>query len=89
LLRSQLPIRRLSETYNHLWGIPLTIGIAPHELSLTLHEWINDTLMVVFFLLVGLEINRELLAGDLSSHGKQRFQSAAQSEEWLCPQSFI
>ena len=57
----------LAEAYNHIWEIPLTLGIAPHELSLSLHEWINDGLMAVFFLLVGLEIKRELLAGELSS----------------------
>ena len=57
----------LSEAYNHLWEIPLTLGIVPHELSLSLHDWINDGLMAVFFLLVGLEIKRELLAGELSS----------------------
>jgi NhaA family Na+:H+ antiporter len=57
----------LSAAYNHLWEIPLTLGIIPHELSLSLHEWINDGLMAVFFLLVGLEIKRELLAGELSS----------------------
>jgi len=57
----------LSEAYNHLWEIPLTVGIAPHELSLSFHEWINDGLTAVFFLLVGLEIKRELLAGELSS----------------------
>src|SRR5260370_15247595 len=57
----------LSEAYNHIWEIPLTLGIAPHELSLSLHDWINDGLMAVFFLLVGLEIKRELLAGELSS----------------------
>jgi len=58
---------QFSEAYNHLWEIPLTVGIAPHELSMSLHEWINDGLMAVFFLLVGLEIKRELLAGELSS----------------------
>ena len=57
----------LSEAYNHLWEIPLALGIAPHQLSLNLHGWINDGLMAVFFLLVGLEIKRELLAGELSS----------------------
>jgi NhaA family Na+:H+ antiporter len=57
----------LAEAYNHLWEITLTVGIAPHELSLSLHDWINDGLMAVFFLLVGLEIKRELLAGELSS----------------------
>src|SRR5436305_6771646 len=57
----------LSAAYNHLWEIPLTLAIPPNELSLSLHEWINDGLMAVFFLLVGLEIKRELLAGELSS----------------------
>ena len=49
----------LSAAYNHLWEIPLTVGIAPRELSLSLHDWINDGLMAVFFLLVGLEKSNE------------------------------
>src|SRR6266436_2985161 len=57
----------LAGAYNHLWEMPLTLGIVPHELSLSLHDWVNDGLMAVFFLLVGLEIKRELLAGELSS----------------------
>ena len=57
----------LAGGYEHLWETPLTLGIVQHELSLSLHAWINDGLMAVFFLLVGLEIKRELLAGELSS----------------------
>jgi Na+:H+ antiporter, NhaA family len=56
-----------AEAYERLWQIPLTIGIAGHSLSLTLHQWINDGLMAVFFLLVGLEIKRELVVGELAS----------------------
>jgi len=57
----------LAEAYQRLWQIRLTVGITDHPLSLTLHQWINDGLMAVFFLLVGLEIKRELIVGELAS----------------------
>jgi Na+:H+ antiporter, NhaA family len=56
-----------AETYQRLWQIRLAVGTAEHSLSLTLHQWINDGLMAVFFLLVGLEIKRELIVGELAS----------------------
>ena len=49
--------------YFGLWGAKLTVG----PLAMSLQHWINDALMVVFFLLVGLEIKRELLVGELST----------------------
>lgn len=56
-----------ADSYHHLWETPFTIGSAGFGLTLPLHAWVNDGLMAVFFLLVGLEIKRETLVGELSS----------------------
>lgn len=56
-----------SESYFHLWEAKLTLGTAANPVTASLHHWINDGLMAVFFLLVGLEIKRELLVGELAS----------------------
>ena len=45
--------------------------------KLSLHHWINDGLMVVFFFVVGLEIKRELVVGELSSFNKAALPVAA------------
>lgn len=57
----------LADQYQRMWSIPLTIGVPNRSLSLTLHHWVSDAVMAVFFLHVGLEIKRELVAGELSS----------------------
>jgi NhaA family Na+:H+ antiporter len=56
-----------SQAYHGLWETPIGIGVGTHQLSLTLHQWINDGLMAIFFLLVGLEIKREALVGELAT----------------------
>lgn len=54
-------------SYFELWETHVSVGFGHFEISKTLHHWINDLLMVVFFFYVGLEIKREVLVGELSS----------------------
>jgi NhaA family Na+:H+ antiporter len=57
----------LGESYFHLWETHLNVSGGPLELDYSLHYWINDGLMAVFFFMVGLEIKREVLVGELAS----------------------
>ena len=56
-----------ADSYTQVWESRLTIGLADLSISKSLHDWINDGLMAIFFLLVGLEIKREILVGELAS----------------------
>ncbi len=56
-----------SHYYFELWENKLTISLGSFELSKTIQHWINDGLMAIFFFFVGLEIKRELVAGELAS----------------------
>ena len=51
--------------YASWWGRTLTIGSGDLAITETLVHWVNDALMTIFFFVVGLEIKRELVTGEL------------------------
>ena len=55
----------VGESYFSWWGRELTVGQGSAALTKDLRHWVNDGLMVVFFFVVGLEIKRELVVGEL------------------------
>jgi NhaA family Na+:H+ antiporter len=65
------------DTYRALCSIPLTAGFGRGALTLSASLWVNDLLMAVFFVLVALEIKRELLQGELNSVQKAALPAVA------------
>jgi len=57
----------LAPYYEAFLHIPVSIQIGSLSLDKSLHHWVNDGLMAIFFFLIGLEVKREVLEGHLSS----------------------
>jgi NhaA family Na+:H+ antiporter len=62
---------------DHFWHTPVRVGFGDFELNMSLLHWINDALMTIFFFVVGLEIKRELVAGELRDPRKAALPVAA------------
>jgi Na+:H+ antiporter, NhaA family len=56
-----------TEAYHDFWESPLRLGAGIWEFEMSLHHFTNDALMAVFFFVVGLEIKREMIVGELAS----------------------
>jgi len=66
-----------AKEFHHIWEINFSIGFDNFEISKSLHHWINDGLMAVFFFVVGLELKREIISGELSNPKKAILPMAA------------
>ena len=73
------------QEYYDLWNMPLGINLGELSVSMTLTYWIDDGLMALFFLMVGLEIKREMMIGELSSVSKASFPIVAAIGGMLIP----
>ncbi|MFT7091323.1 MAG: NhaA family Na+:H+ antiporter [Candidatus Azotimanducaceae bacterium] len=74
-----------SSTYLNLVHTPVGLFLGDFELRASLKHIINDGLMVIFFLLLGLEIKREVLAGDLSQTENRRMLIFCAIGGMVCP----
>lgn len=74
-----------SSTYIHFWHSHVDLSFYKIQLDYSIEHWVNDGLMSIFFLLVGLEIERELYVGELSNFKNALLPILAAIGGMLCP----
>ena len=67
----------LGDSYDALWRTEAGFSLGSFELRTDLHHWVNDGLMTIFFFVVGLEIKRELVSGELNDARKAALPALA------------
>jgi NhaA family Na+:H+ antiporter len=72
-------------TYHQVWDTHLSVGFADFVFNQPLHVWINDGLMALFFFVIGLELKREFIAGELSTVKKAALPMVAALGGMLVP----
>lgn len=75
----------MSAWYSEFWEKEIGFAIGAVELFKPLRLWVNDGLMSIFFFMVGLEIKRELLVGELASMRKAVLPAAAAAGGMIFP----
>ena len=75
----------LYDLYHHVLHDPIGPVLTPRIGPMTAHRWINDGLMAIFFLLVGLEIKRELVDGQLAGWKQRRLPFIAAAAGVVVP----
>lgn len=74
-----------SDSYHHVWQTRLAVSFDNRSFDHELHVWINDGLMAMFFFVIGLELKREFMAGELSTLKKASLPMVAALGGMLVP----
>ena len=75
----------LEHVFHSIWEFPIGFSLGPFSMIFPLHHWINDGLMVIFFFVVGLELKREFVLGELRDPHKAALPLAAALGGMIAP----